>query len=322
MRRSDAPSHLLLITGLVLAASVVRAAEPTAFESDRLAEGVFLMRPRTAMIERTNSLLALQREGPLVIDAQPSPEAARELLAAIAAIDPRPIRFLIVSHPHAESTGGATAFPPDTVVIGSGGAARLLEDPTYDTGVEIRAASESPATWVAPPRRVPVVAAEGPLTLTDRDVPVEIFPVGSAHSRGDVIVNLPRSRTLWVGALVATDGNPHPGDGDLRGWLDALHQITRSDSTTLVPLRGARVTMADAVRFRDGLAWLRGQVEAGLRQGVPWDDVPNFVVQSHRFAEYYDARATPAFHVLLVDKVLREADDERTKRTLPSIAPR
>lgn len=322
MRRADRSALLSVIVGLVLGAPGARAAEPTAFEGERLADGVFLMRPRNAEVPRTNSLVVLRSEGPLVIDSQPSPEAARELLAAIATIDPRPIRFLIVSHPHAESTGGATAFPAGTVVVASGGCVRLLEDPAYDTGAEIRAAAKAPDTWIAPPRRLPVVVADGPITLTDPEHPVEIYPVGAAHSQGDMIIRLPRSRTLWVGALLSTDGNPYPGDGELRGWLDVLHQITRTDSTAIVPLRGPLATPADAARFRDGLAWLRGQVEAGLREGVPWEGIPNFVVQSYRFAEYYDPEATPAFHALLVEKVLREADNERTKRTLPSIAPR
>jgi glyoxylase-like metal-dependent hydrolase (beta-lactamase superfamily II) len=308
--------------GVLALVAAAAADEPHEFVAEQLAEGVFLLQPRSQSTAWTNSLVVVRDEGPLVIDAQPSPEAARELLAAVATIDPRPIRFLVLSHPHAESTGGATAFPANTVVVASGGCARLLADPNYDTGAELRAAAAPPDTWIAPPRRLPVVVADGPLTLTDPERAVEIYPVGSAHSPGDVIIQLPKSSITYVGALVAMDGNPHPGDGDTRGWLDALHQISRAGSETIIPLRGPRATRADAVRFREGLAWLRGQVETGLRQGVPWEDIPNFVVQSYRFSEYYSPGATPPFHALLVEKVLREADDERTKRTLPSIAPR
>jgi len=290
--------------------------------TEQLAEGVFLVRPRTPAIDRTNSLVVLRDDGPLVIESQPSVVAARELLSLIAAIDARPVRFLVLSHPHVESIGGATAFPETTLVVASGGCRRMLEDPAYDAGAELRAAAPSPDSWAAPARRLPVLLADGPITLADSRNPVAMFPVGVAHSSGDLLLQLPRSGILYAGALVALDGNPYAPDGDLMGWLDVLNQLGQIAFETVVPLRGPRASRDDVGHFRDGLAWIRGQVEVGLREGVPWEDIPNFVVQSHRFAEYFDPRAIPAFHGLLVEKVLREADQQRTKRMLPSIRPK
>jgi hypothetical protein len=136
-----------------------------------------------------------------------------------------------------------------------------------------------------------------------------------------MLVHLPRAGIVYVGAALATDGNPFAKDGDLSGWLDLLHQVVRMGAGTLVPLRGPAAAPDDARRVKDGLAWVRGQVDAGLRDGVPWEGIPNFVAQSYKFGEYFDTRASPAFHALLVEKVLREADEQRTKRLMPSIAP-
>ncbi len=319
---SDSLRAVGLAAAVALAGDAV-AAPTSGFVGESLAENVVLMRPRVPSIDRTNSLVALREDGPLVFEAQPTIGAARELLVAIAAIDPRPIRFLVVSHPHVESLGGAAAFPETTVVIASGGCRRALEDQAFDPGAELRAAAPSPAAWVAPALRLPVVVADGPMSLADARVPISLFPIGQAHSSGDLIAQLPRSGTVYVGALIAMDSNPYAAaDGDLTGWIVALNQIARMNADTLVALRGPRGTAADLSHFRDGLAWVRGQVEAGLRDGVPWEDIPNFVLQSHRFAEYYDLQASPPFHKLLVDKVLREADEQRTKRNVPSIAPK
>jgi glyoxylase-like metal-dependent hydrolase (beta-lactamase superfamily II) len=324
MRPAFHGSSVLRASALAAIAAVacVRAGAATspAFVSEPLAENVFLLRPRVPSIERTNSLLALREDGPLVIDAQPTAAGARELLAAVAALDSRPVRFLLLSHPHVESVGGASAFPETTVVIASGGCRRALEDKAFDPGAELRAAAPSPEKWVAPALRLPVVVPDGPMTLADGRVPVTVYPIGQAHSAGDMIAQLPHG-IVYVGALVSMDSNPYASDGDLTGWIVALNQLARMNAEILVPLRGPRGTAADLSHFRDGMAWVRGQVEAGLREGVPWEGIPDFVEQSHRFAEFYGQAASPSFHRLLVEKVLREADEERTKRTLPSIAP-
>jgi len=291
------------------------------FAAESIAEGVFLIRPTVSSIDRTNSILVQREDGSLVIESQPSVESARELLATIAQIDPRPIRFLVLSNPHVESIGGATAFPDSTLVIGSAGCGRLLADPSFDPGAEMRAGAADAQAWVGPPLRPPVFLAEGPVTLADPRNPVVLSPVGEAHTEGDLLVELPRAGILYAGAILSTDGNPYASDGDLTGWLDVLHGILRLDAETLIPLRGARGTREDARRVKDGLAWVRGQVEAGLRDGVPWEGIPKFVVQSYQFGEYFDPKASPAFHALLVEKVLREADEQRIKRMMPSIVP-
>ncbi len=319
-------STLLLAVVLAGAAAIARADPPApvpraAFTAESLTEGVFLLRPTAPSISRTNSILVQREDGPLVIESQPSVESARELLATIATLDSRPIRYLVLSHPHVESIGGAAAFPDSTLLVASAGCARSLDDPSFDPGAELRAAAARPEEWVLPPLRRPVLVVDGPATLADSRNAVVLLPAGEAHTGGDLMVLFPRARILYVGAALVVDGNPYAPDGDLSGWLDLLHQVVRMDIDTLLPLRGPRATRDDARRFKDGLAWIRGQVETGLRDGIPWEDIPNFVLQSHSFAEYFDANAVPAFYRQLVEKVLREADEQRTKRMMPSIAP-
>src|SRR6187455_3658324 len=96
-------SALALAFALALAAaSPVAAKRLGEFEIQELAKGV------TLLSGQTNSIVVERKDGLLVIDAQPSPEAGRALLAAIAKISKQPVRYLVLTHPHADAAGGAS----------------------------------------------------------------------------------------------------------------------------------------------------------------------------------------------------------------------
>jgi glyoxylase-like metal-dependent hydrolase (beta-lactamase superfamily II) len=79
-----------------------------------------------------------REDGVRVVDAQPTPAAAKELLDAFAQLTPKPVRFLVLSHPHVDDAGGATEFARDVLVIGSEGCRSAMTDAGYDFGAEAR----------------------------------------------------------------------------------------------------------------------------------------------------------------------------------------
>src|SRR5262245_4266973 len=211
MRRAKLATLLFLS---ILGASGGAAAPETArpFTEETLSEGVHLFRPATEGSGRSNSLVVVRQDGLLVVDAQPTPQAARELLGAIKAVSSLPVRYLVLTHPHAEAAGGATAFPESTLVIGAAGCRFAMADPQYDFGGESRREAKDPAAWREPERRPPVLSLTASTMLEDPKHRVVLVPVPRAHTRGDLLVSVPDAGVLAVGHLVGGSRNPYPGD--------------------------------------------------------------------------------------------------------------
>jgi len=287
------------------------------FRVEKLADGVHLFTPTGTVPERTNSLVVERQDGLLVVEAQPSPAAARELLSAIGELSSQPVRYLVLSHPHAEAVGGASAFPESTLLIGSMGCHEALQDPEYDFDAEVRARAPDPDHWEAPARRLPVLILRGSTLLDDPQTPVELQPVRHSHTSGDLVVAFPNNDILYMGPLLFPDGNPYAEGGHIGGWLGVLNQVSATKpADRLVPLRGPVVDILTLRRNRDGLAWLRGHVQEGFVDRVKPEAIPARVLDNPGVADYFNPEASPFFLSGVLRQVVEEAIYERRKRGL------
>jgi glyoxylase-like metal-dependent hydrolase (beta-lactamase superfamily II) len=301
---------------LILALAVCAFSNPapgaeTSFAVDPLGEGVHLFRPADDSPARVNSLVVERDDGLLVVAAQPSPTAARALLAAIDARISKPVRYLVLPHPHAEAAGGASAFPESVLVIGSRGCREALEDPQYDFGAEARARATDPGVWSEPPRRPPVLVLEARSTLADDRNPVELMPFGEGHSVGDLLVRLPAHDVFYLGALIFPDGRPYGGDARIGSWSSALNQFVREAPRVMVPLRGPTLGVTALRKQRDAFAWLRGQAEYGLIERRPHEEIREQILASPELGERFVADSP--FLPELIDRTIGELHAMRLK---------
>jgi glyoxylase-like metal-dependent hydrolase (beta-lactamase superfamily II) len=304
----------------VLLAVAARAEDPTrigGFDVRTLAPGVRVFRNVAGAIPRTNSLVVERKDGLLVVDAQPSPEAARALLAAIAGVSKAPVRYLVYTHAHADAVGGASAFPKDVLVVASRGARDLLADPAYDAGAEVRGHTAEPAAWVEPPRVLPVLHSEAPMTLDDPDRKVVLVPLPQTHSRGDLWVEIPAAGVIAVGDLVVSDKNPYGAEADVGAWVAALNDLARGPEAIIVPLSGPVVGPLEVRRFRDGLAWVRLRVQGAFTDLVPHERIVAMVMEDPKLSTWFDLDAKPSFARTIVESVYASVEDDRHKRGMP-----
>lgn len=309
--------HLALRLGPALALCVAQAAAAgrAPFETVTLAPGVLLFRPTEGRTDLTNSLVIERADGLLVVESQPTPVAARELLAAIGKSTKKPIRYLAVSHPHAESAGGASAFAESVLLIGHYSSREALASAEQDFGAEMRARAPDPAAWVEPPRRLPVLLVYGRMDLADSTNPVELRTLQRAHSAADLVVYVPAHKLLYVGGLLAQDRNPYAAaDADVGGWVAVLNQISKEAPDTVVALHGPAVGIQGIRTQRDALAWVRGQVEGGFIDQIPLEGIPQHVLQTPGIESRFDLTASPSFVQALVERVLEESVEQRRKR--------
>jgi glyoxylase-like metal-dependent hydrolase (beta-lactamase superfamily II) len=305
----------LSLATLALANPTV-ATETAAFLVDPIAEGVMLFRPAQPSYRRANSLLVERDDGLLLVDAQPTPEAARELLAAISRVSSRSVRYLVLSHPHAEAAGGASAFPENVLLVASADCKKALADAEYDFGAEVRAAVGAGTRWEEPPRRMPTLIVHGPTDLDDRKRPVHLFTVGQGHSSGDMLLYMPELDLLYMGGLVAQNRNPFAGDANVGSWLALLNNISKQSPKIVVSLHGPVMDVQAVRAQRDAFAWVRGQVESGFLEDLPLERIRQHVLEAPGVDQYFDAQARPSFFPVLVEQVLEESVENRRKRGL------
>ena len=307
---------------LLLLHSVLAAAPPARLVLSELAPGVHLVRPSDpADRERSNALVVEQATGLVVVNAQPTPDAAKEMLALLAGkLGGRPVRALVLLHPHADAAGGASAFPPDTLVIASDAAAKNLADPAYDFGAEARA--RGGASYREPARPRVGLRLQGNATLDDKERPLELIPMMPGHSTGDLVVDLPAADLTAVGSLLFEDRNPWPGTANIGGWISELNNLTSSGRALFVPLHGSPADAQAVRRQRETLAWTRGQIDAAFVDRMPSEEIPARVLGVGEAATYYDLKAQPSFARAVVDQAVKEALAQRRKFGLPEQAPR
>jgi glyoxylase-like metal-dependent hydrolase (beta-lactamase superfamily II) len=295
------------------------AAEPDraeAFAIDDLSEGVYLLRPVPGRQELSNSLVVERDDGVLVVGAQASPAAARELQVAIAGLTGKTIRYLVLTSAHADSAGGAAAFPESTLVVGTVGARDSLRDPAFDFGAEVRLRSSNPRRWEAPEKRLPGMVIHSRVELEDPVNEVELLPLLHAHSRSDMMVLLPNQNILYCGAVLFPDRNPYGGDASVGGWLSTLNHIAKMNPALAIPLRGEPLDTRRVRVERDALAWLRGQIDLGFVNRIDPERMTDWVLDSEDVSRHFDVEASPAFARGVIDRALEETIRDRKKRGL------
>lgn len=301
---------------LILLAALPAAAAQTGFTADNLADGVHLMRAVEGRQDLVNSLVVERKDGLLIVNAQPTTDAALELLKAVSKISSKPVRYLVYSNPQAESVGGATAFPDSTLIIASDACAGLLADPEYDFSREQRLRAGDPEGWKPPERRMPVLTIIAQTDLRDPDNLVRLIPVSPARTGGDLMVQLPGDGILYVGPLLPLDRNPFAADADVGGWNGVLNRIASMSPELVLPARGAAVDTLTVRQRRDSLAWVRGQVEAAFVERINVERIPEWILGLPDAAKYFDLEAEPPFAGGLIERAVEEAIEQRRKRGL------
>lgn len=102
----------------------------------------------------------------------------------------------------------------------------------------------------------------------DADTKVELFELGPAHTKGDLVAWVPHSRTLYAGDLLFIGGTPIVWVGPTSGWIAACDRMLELNPEVVVPGHG-RICGVEGIR--DVKAYLefvtreaRGRFDAGM----------------------------------------------------------
>jgi glyoxylase-like metal-dependent hydrolase (beta-lactamase superfamily II) len=235
---------LLAVTTLLPAGHGRQPDVPTGFIADTLAPGVvaFVRREPVAYGMQSNSLLIVGERYAAVVDAQNNLTDTRAVIAAIRAITPRPVRYVINTHCHDDHVTGNVeyrkAFPGVNFVASramaeemdgicatnraafrkSGlGTVKFLRDLVAknqsllggtlpeDERIAHLSYARYIESFVAESEETavhPTMTFDDRLSLDLGGRAIEALHLGRGHSRGDVIVHLPDAGVIAAGDLV------------------------------------------------------------------------------------------------------------------------
>jgi glyoxylase-like metal-dependent hydrolase (beta-lactamase superfamily II) len=215
--------------------------------------------------------LAVGDEAVFVVDDQFAPLTPK-ILAAIAAVTPRPVRFVVNTHWHYDHTGGNEN-------LGKAGALLVAHENVRRRmsmgGFYATLNREEPR---AVPGALPVVTFTESMTFHINGDSVVVRHVPPAHTDGDAIVFFTRANVMHMGDLFVSAGLPLidlSSGGSLHGIIGAADIALgmAGAQTRIIPGHGPLADRARLQAYRDMLVDLRDRLRAEIAAGRSLEQV-------------------------------------------------
>jgi len=285
-------------------------AEDSIFEWLDLGRGLYasVVREGVSPSAYAASLVIVNDDHVVVVDARDTPAAARDLMAHVRSVTALPIRYLVNTHWHSDHVYGNQAFLdayPELRIVGH----PYTADAVLTLGKEHRADEDNTARPVPPNELV-----RDSLLLRSGRRTLRIVHPGPAHTRGDVVIEIQPDSVLVVGDLIE-EGLPYLADGTVTGTARALAEMLRRP---VIRVFGAHVRrIEDRSRLETQGAFfaeLVRLVSDAAAQGVPVEQAAAEIRMESFRAHFTAGDSTlPARYPTFVAGLVKQAYGELTR---------
>jgi glyoxylase-like metal-dependent hydrolase (beta-lactamase superfamily II) len=221
-----------------------------------------------------NITIAVGTDGIIMVDGQFAP-LHDKILAAIRAISPLPIKYLVNTHFHGDHTGGNGPFQKND------GVTVVAQD---NVRVRLAAGTANGVTGLKTPPVAPEAVPKqtytgGSITLEVGGRKAILTHVNNAHTDGDTWVYFPDANVLCTGDTMNNNHRYQTIDfangGDIRGAIRATEAFLKvaNDDTKVMTGHGPLAKRADIVEFNTMLKTARERIEKLFREGKTEEEV-------------------------------------------------
>jgi glyoxylase-like metal-dependent hydrolase (beta-lactamase superfamily II) len=224
-------------------------------------------------------------QGVMLVDAGRQ-DATDQLLAAVRALTPLPIHFILNTNADSDHVGGNAAVAKAGRPMPGSNQAAYPEAPIYaHENVHKRMSNPGPGEPAfAVPFWPTVTFFTSKRTLYFNGEPIELLWQKAAHSDGDLLVFFRRSDVISAGDVLNMETFPvidRARGGSIQGEIDALNRLidiaiprmNQMDGTRIIPGHGRLCNEADVVEYRDMVTIVRDRVQTLVAQGRTLQEV-------------------------------------------------
>jgi cyclase len=227
----------------------------------------------TYMIEGQggNITVAVTGKGVIMVDGEFAP-LHDKIKAAIAAVTPQPVHYLINTHFHGDHTGGNAPFAKDgAVIVAEINVKKRLEAGTTNG---LTGAKTPPVEAAA----LPAKTYNSAMTLKLGGRSAKLGHPANAHTDGDTYVYFADANVLATGDIFANGRYPNIDfayGGNIKGMIAGVDTYLKiaNDKTKIVPGHGALSNKSDLMAYRVMLVAARDRVAKLIAAGKSEDDV-------------------------------------------------
>ena len=216
-----------------------------------------------------NSTIIIGKTSVIVVDAKQTEAGAKDLLAEIAKITPKPVGTVFLTHSDGDHVNGLVAYPAGVKVIAH-----------ENNKKEQEAAIAAGGRGAPPPDRLPsLVVTKAKEAMVIDGVKFELYHWAPAHTSGDLIVYVPDQRVVATGDIVVTnraDDNPNihqEKHGSTEGWLANVKGMIGLNAQTYVTGHGDLQTKADLQRKLAATTARRNKIAAMIKEGKSLEEI-------------------------------------------------
>jgi cyclase len=214
-----------------------------------------------------NTGIIIGKTGVIVVDAKGSAGSAKQVLAEIAKLTPKPVTHVILTHSDGDHVNGLAGFPLGLTIIAHEGDKKEQEAALAAGGPGAPPADHQPT----------MVVTKTHEALTLDGVKVELYHWAPAHTSGDLVIYLPEQKIVFGGDVIATN-RPDPRvhqekNGSSEGLITTMKNIGDLDADTFVPGHGGIQTKAFVQDRAKKLEEKRKTIAAMVKQGKSLEEI-------------------------------------------------